>query len=92
MKSVEFAQATAAPPPGFKYLDEARAADYLLSSRRRLKDLRLRGGGPPFVRLGAAVRYRTDWLDRWAVENAVSSTSEEAARRRDGPGETVSGL
>jgi hypothetical protein len=70
-------------PRHFEYLDECGAADYLKSSRRRLKELRLRGGGPPFVRLGAAVRYRTDWLDAWAVQNAVSSTSEEAARRRD---------
>jgi hypothetical protein len=65
----------------FEYLDEVGAADYLKSSRRRLKDLRLRGGGPPFVRLGAAVRYRSDWLDAWAVENAVFSTSEEDGRR-----------
>jgi hypothetical protein len=71
--------------PTFEYLDEAGAAVYLKSSRRRLKDLRLRGGGPPFVRLGAAVRYRSDWLDAWAVQNAVSSTSEEVAKRRDGP-------
>jgi hypothetical protein len=65
-----------------QYLDEAAAADRLNSSRRRLKDLRMRGGGPPFVRLGAAVRYRTDWLDHWAEAQAVCSTSEETARRR----------
>jgi hypothetical protein len=65
-----------------QYLDEAAAADRLKSSRRRLKDLRRRGGGPPFVRLGAAVRYRTDWLDHWAEAQAVCSTSEETARRR----------
>lgn len=65
-----------------EYLDEGQAAHYLKTNRRRLKELRLRGGGPPFVRLGASVRYRTDWLNSWAEANAVASTSEEAARRR----------
>jgi hypothetical protein len=53
-----------------------------LDSSRRLKDLRQSGGGPRYVRIGSAVRYRSDWLDAWAEANAVSSTSEEAARRR----------
>lgn len=66
----------------FEYLDDDGAAVYLKTSRRRLKDLRLRGGGPRFVRLGAAVRYRRDWLNSWAEANAILSTSEEAARRR----------
>jgi hypothetical protein len=66
------------------YLGEVDAAKYLgfLDSSRRLKDLRQSGGGPRYVRIGSAVRYRSDWLDAWAEANAVSSTSEEAARRR----------
>lgn len=67
------------------YRDEPQAAEYLLGDRRkarRLKDLRQRGGGPRYVRIGTAVRYRQDWLDKWAEDNAVSSTSEETARRR----------
>jgi hypothetical protein len=67
------------------YLDETTAARYLgfSDSSRRLKDLRQAGGGPRYVRIGSAVRYRSDWLDAWAEANAVSSTSEEAARRRE---------
>jgi hypothetical protein len=67
---------------GFEYLDEDGAARYLKIKKRRLKDLRLRGGSPRWVRVGMSVRYRTDWLDAWAEQNAVSSTSEEIARRR----------
>jgi hypothetical protein len=68
----------------YTYFDETGAAAYLgFDSSRRLKDLRQRGGGPRYVRIGSAVRYRSDWLDAWAEATAVSSTSEEAARRRD---------
>lgn len=67
------------------YFDEAGAAKYLglEGKARRLKDLRTRGGGPRYVRVGQSVRYRTDWLDAWAEQNAVCSTSQETARRRE---------
>lgn len=65
-----------------EYLDDAATAAYLKTSPRKLKDLRLRGGGPRFVRLGQSVRYRRDWCDMWAEQNAVCSTSEETGRRR----------
>ena len=48
------------------YLDEAGAAEYLLISPRRLKELRIKNFGPPYLRLGASARYHTDWLDKWA--------------------------
>src|SRR5262249_38734562 len=86
MKSHELARTSVAPTQaGVRYLKELGAAQHLGDPRlrRRLKDLRLKGGGPPYVRLGAAGPYRTDWLDKWAEENRVASTSEEAARRRD---------
>jgi hypothetical protein len=68
----------------FLYYDEEGAARYLAieGSTRRLKDLRQGGGGPRYLRIGSAVRYRSDWLDQWAEANAVSSTSEETARKR----------
>jgi len=73
------------PSPYF-YLDDIKAEAYLGfpsdGKGRRMKDLRGRGGGPRYVRIGNAVRYRNDWLDTWAEENAVASTSEESARRR----------
>jgi hypothetical protein len=68
------------------YLDDISAARYLgfNNGARRLKDLRGRGGGPKWLRIGSAVRYRLDWLDAWANEQAVVSTSEETGRHREG--------
>lgn len=74
--------ATAQPSGDREYLDDVATADYLKTTPRKLKELRLRGGGPRFVRLGQSCRYRRDWCDQWAEQNAVSSTSEETARRR----------
>jgi hypothetical protein len=53
-------------------------------SARRLGQLRLTGGGPPFQRDGNVVIYPRKLADQWAVEMLgapVTSTSEEAARR-----------
>jgi predicted DNA-binding transcriptional regulator AlpA len=64
------------------YLNTPGAAERLDVSPRTLIDYRSRGGGPKWVRLGRAVRYRSDWLDQWADERAVTSTSQETARAR----------
>jgi len=54
----------------YMYLNEVRAAAHLgfdaarREPARRLKDLRQRGGGPRYVRIGSAVRYRTDLVRR----------------------------
>jgi hypothetical protein len=68
--------------PAMSYMDTPAAAKYLQTSTRTLEMLRSRGGGPKWVRISRAVRYRPDWLDAWAEQNAVVSTSEETARRR----------
>lgn len=46
-----------------------------------LEKMRLRGDGPPFVRLGPkAVGYRVEDLQQWLADRVVNSTSEAAAR------------
>lgn len=67
--------------PTPRYLDTAGAAKRMACKARLLESLRSVGGGPRWVRIGRQVRYRTDWLDTWAEQNSVTSTSEEAARR-----------
>jgi len=64
------------------YCDTRGAAQRLGVSPRTLADYRSRGGGPKWVRIARAVRYRADWLDQWADEKAVTSTSQETARTR----------
>lgn len=61
-----------APSPD-RLLTQSQTAEYLALSERTLEGWRLRGEGPPFVRLSRnAVRYRLRDLDAWI-----------AARRED---------
>jgi hypothetical protein len=64
------------------YVDTPGAAQRLGVSPRTLVDYRSRGGGPKWVRIARAVRYRIDWLDQWAEDKAVTSTSQETAQAR----------
>lgn len=56
-------------------LSEADAAQYLNLSASLLKASRLarpRCDGPPFVRVGRAIRYRTTDLDAWLDARVVT--------------------
>lgn len=58
---------------------EAFAAEYLNISPRTLRDWRVRGGGPKYVRVSSrAVRYRKVDLDEWAASRLERSTSERS--------------
>ncbi len=57
-------------------LKTKEAAELLKLSPRTLENLRLRGGGPRYVKLGGAVRYRTKDLDEWVTVQARRSTSD----------------
>jgi excisionase family DNA binding protein len=61
-------------------LTEVQAAEYLALSVRTLQAWRVRGGGPPFVKVGRAVRYARGALIAYALEHTVSSTTEAGAR------------
>ena len=52
------------------------AANYLGLSISTLNKLRCSGGGPPFLKLGRAVRYSPDDLKEWLDSRRVRSTSE----------------
>ncbi len=60
-------------------LTEVQAADLLNLSVRTLQAWRLRGGGPCFVRLGRAVRYRRQDLTSWLDANTLAHTSQGVA-------------
>ncbi|AEV38408.1 helix-turn-helix transcriptional regulator [Pseudovibrio ascidiaceicola] len=61
-------------------ITEAAAADYLGISIRTIQAWRVRGGGPNYVKLGKAVRYRPSDIQAWIEAHLTSSTSDAEAR------------
>ncbi len=62
--------------PG-RALSTPLAAAYVGLSPATLETLRVRGGGPTFVKLGRRVVYRREDLDTWLEAARRASTSEE---------------
>ena len=51
---------------------ETQAAEYLGLSTKTLQSWRWRKTGPPYVKLGGAVRYRPEDLEAWLQESRVA--------------------
>ena len=61
-----------------RLLDEDEAAEFLGLSPRTLQGLRVRGGGPEYIKIGSrAVRYRLRDLEEFIEGRRRSSTSED---------------
>ena len=63
-------------PPIRRRLTEREAADRLALSVRTLQQWRVKGNGPPFMKLGAAVRYDADALEQWVDRQTRAHTSD----------------
>jgi len=61
-------------------LNEHQAAEFIGVSVRTLQAWRVRGGGPPYVKIGRAVRYQRRVLAEFQRAHTVTSTSEADAR------------
>jgi predicted DNA-binding transcriptional regulator AlpA len=60
-----------------RLLTEAEAAEYLQFTPRFLQARRVRGDGPPFVRVSSrAIRYRRSDLVEWVEQHVRTSTSD----------------
>ena len=57
-------------------LDTPQAAVYVGLTRKQLEHLRVRGGGPRYIKLGRHVRYLRADLDSWLQSHRVANTSE----------------
>lgn len=57
------------------------AANYLNVSESYLNRLRSLGGGPTYVQLGRAVRYRKSDLDLWVTERLRRSVNKMLKHR-----------
>ena len=61
----------------YTWLDTTEAAKYLDLKTCTLEAWRCRGGGPRFVKLGRAVRYRQTDLDAWIDTRTRSHTADQ---------------
>lgn len=78
--------ARVSPAPTMEPLIDTNAAAVLLGlAPITLAKARVRGDGPPYVKLGASVRYRASDLMSWAAARVRTSTS--AATVADDVGE-----
>ena len=58
-------------------IDEFKAAEFLGYSVRALRNWRVRGGGPPYIKVSArSIRYRRRDLIAWADARVCTSTSD----------------
>ena len=74
-KTPKPATATASPAALWT---EAEAARYLSLTIRSLQSWRLRGGGPPFRKLGRRlVRYHPETVIAWAARDARITTRQK---------------
>jgi predicted DNA-binding transcriptional regulator AlpA len=69
-------------------LDTRAAADFLGISPRTLEGLRVRGGGPRFVKIGGSVRYRIASLEEYLRQQERVSTSDAGQRAASRGGRT----
>ncbi|MDB5693086.1 MAG: transcriptional regulator [Alphaproteobacteria bacterium] len=69
--------------------DTRGAAEYTGLAVSTLQKLRIFGGGPRYLKLGRAVRYRLEDLEGWLADRTVASTSQPLASF--GPHDSASG-
>lgn len=68
-------------PPA--WLTTKQAAALLVLHPDTLRRYRREGDGPPFARIGGAIRYKLAVLEAWMQQRTATSTAEEAARSRE---------
>jgi len=65
-----------------RLIDESAASERLGMSVHYLRTSRWRGDGPPFIKVGRAVRYSPADLEHWVESHRRTSTSD-VGRRTD---------
>ena len=62
-------------------LNTKQAAERCCLSKRTLDKYRCTGGGPLYIQLGQAVRYRPEDLDAWIAAHRRRNTSDDLPTR-----------
>ena len=60
-------------------LNVPQAANYTSLSKSSLDKLRVYGGGPPYIKVGARVAYDRVDLDSWLIGKKIANTSQQIA-------------
>jgi excisionase family DNA binding protein len=72
-------------------MDDLLTTDQLAAlcglSPRTLEKLRVTGGGPIFIRLGRAIRYRREDIEAWIRGHSRRNTSEDSPPKPPEPGD-----
>jgi predicted DNA-binding transcriptional regulator AlpA len=63
------------------YIKEAKLAEQLNEDQRTTRRRRNAGTGPEYVRIGRAVRYTREAIDRWIAQRTFRSVTEERSQR-----------
>lgn len=71
--------ATATLDDRTRVVDTEGAAERLGITPETLRNWRWRGDGPPFLKLGRAVRYRLSELSDWLDDCTRTSTSDDGS-------------
>lgn len=58
-------------------MNTKQAAELLCISHRTLEQMRLKGGGPVYMKVGRLVRYSSEALNAWLLANQRKSTSDQ---------------
>jgi predicted DNA-binding transcriptional regulator AlpA len=64
-----------------RYLSPQQAAEFLSLSVSTLAKWRVKGGGPPYVKLGRRVAYAAAVLDQWAALHQRRNTCDTVQAR-----------
>lgn len=76
-ESISHIAKTSLLPPPDKLLSEKEVARIISMSTSFLQHDRQRGGGIPYVKIGARVRYRKSDIDTYIASKSRLNTSEE---------------
>ena len=69
----------ATPEPLVKLLTDRDVSAVTGAARSTLAKMRLRGDGPPFVRVGVSVRYPEDSLRAWLAQLPRRMSTSDAS-------------
>lgn len=68
------------PTGSDEYIDTAELSRRTGKAPKTYANWRVSGFGPPFVKIGASVRYRWTDVEAWLAENTYRSTAETATK------------